>query len=76
MRAVIHPVQIMKPSKLGFFGVGARSTVGSEQAVPQTVFLDPGLVIVKKSLFAAQKSFFDHSKAIGRHCKSKTRPAG
>jgi hypothetical protein len=31
---------------------------------------------VEKSLFAAQKSFFDNSKAIGLHCKSKTRPSG
>jgi hypothetical protein len=33
------------------------------QAVAQTVFLNPALVIVQKSLLAAQKSFFDNSKA-------------
>jgi hypothetical protein len=48
----------------------------SQQAVAQTVFLDSLLMGVEKSLFAAQKSFFDNSKAIGLHCKSKTRPSG
>jgi hypothetical protein len=42
-----------------------------KRAVAQTVFLSPGLVIVEKSLFAAQKSFFDNSKASGSTANPK-----
>jgi hypothetical protein len=45
------------------------------RAVAQTFFLAPAQMVVQKSLFAAQKSFFDNSLAR-LHCKSKTRPSG
>jgi hypothetical protein len=39
-----------------------RKKSNKDRAVAQTVFLDPLLMGVQKSLFAAQKSFFDNSK--------------
>jgi hypothetical protein len=48
------------------------SGVRNRRAVTQTVSLDSCMMIVQKSLFAAQKSFFDNSK-VRLHCKFKTR---
>jgi hypothetical protein len=49
--------------KPGSWRHGGRAA--SLRVVAQTVFLDPLLMGVKKSHFAAQKSFFDNSKASG-----------
>jgi hypothetical protein len=55
--------------------INFQGPVNSQRAVAQTVFLDPLLRDVQKSLFAAKKSFFDESGAR-LHFTSNTRRSG